>query len=408
MATINKNPRTKRTQPKKCTQTVCGNTCIKTGYTCHDNDPNAKKKIRQRGKELVDRIQGKDTPKTKVDRAVEKASAKTRRKPQTENEKTAKVLRREQAQRIIRELQSGETKSKNQKEPKIKPQLFRADIEKGKNIVDKFEIERYSKEYQEYVEKAKRYEADELKKINDFKQKIGKPLVSVEDADIKPLNALHQADLNYRHERSKYLRGELNRLSLATQKLEEEFNKTPLGQSYQKLRDSFVSRTPNDKEIILGKNLEMQRENINSFLSLLRTPLSKPVYIMEIENGQREFSQTDGNVYGIAIKKNSTKDVVYHELAHILEVDRGVTAKSKEWVLSRAESKEPVPLGEGYRPDEKAYKGNFFHPYLGKVYSSDHTEVLSVSVQYLSDNSLSHILYTKDPELFYFAVANLN
>ncbi|MGL5077150.1 MAG: hypothetical protein ACRDBG_15175, partial [Waterburya sp.] len=65
-------PRTKRTQPKKCTQTVCGMTCIKTGYICNDNDPSAKKKIRQKGKELVDRIQGKNNSKTRVDRAVEK------------------------------------------------------------------------------------------------------------------------------------------------------------------------------------------------------------------------------------------------------------------------------------------------------------------------------------------------
>ncbi|MGL5079284.1 MAG: hypothetical protein ACRDBG_26070 [Waterburya sp.] len=182
MATTNKNPRTKRTQPKKCTQTICGNTCIKTGYTCYDNDPNAKKKIRQRGKELVDRIQGKTTSKTKVDRAVEKSSAKTktnnrfqgklayeqltkdskagtkrskteaynqglgilakyggkddsrtkvdravekasgktRRKPQTENEKTAKALRREEAQRVLRELQDGE---KNSAKTRRKPQI---------------------------------------------------------------------------------------------------------------------------------------------------------------------------------------------------------------------------------------------------------------------------------------------
>ncbi|MGL5077293.1 MAG: AarF/UbiB family protein [Waterburya sp.] len=163
MGNNTKRTHTKRIQPKKCNQTICGLTCIKTGYTCHDNAPNAKKKIRQRGKELVDRIQGKTNPKTKddrpveksraknrsqgklayeqltkdskvgakrakseaynqglkilakyggkddsrtkVDRAVEKASAKTRRKPQTENEKTAKVLRREEAQRVLRELQ---------------------------------------------------------------------------------------------------------------------------------------------------------------------------------------------------------------------------------------------------------------------------------------------------------------
>ncbi|MGL5077437.1 MAG: protein kinase domain-containing protein [Waterburya sp.] len=171
-------PRTKRTQPKKCTQTICGMTCIKTGYTCHDNDPNAKKKVRERGKELVDRIQktkvdrtsekastktktdnrsqgklayeqltkdsktgakrsksetynqglkilskygGKEDSRTKVDRAVEKASGKTRRKPQTENEKTAKVQRREEAQRILRELQGGEKNSpKTRRKPQIK------------------------------------------------------------------------------------------------------------------------------------------------------------------------------------------------------------------------------------------------------------------------------------------------
>ncbi|MGL5077825.1 MAG: protein kinase domain-containing protein, partial [Waterburya sp.] len=152
------------------------------GYICNDNDPSAKKKIRQKGKELVDRIQGKNNSKTrvdravekgmktkakasskqgketyeqlvkdantkrskseiysrdleilgkyggkddsraKVDRAVEKASAKTRRKPQTENEKTAKVLRREESQRVLLELQGGKKGNKPDRKTKVKIQ----------------------------------------------------------------------------------------------------------------------------------------------------------------------------------------------------------------------------------------------------------------------------------------------
>ncbi len=201
MAT-SKKPRAQRTTPKKCVQTVCGNTCIKTGYTCHDDDPKAKAEIKQKGKKLsaslrakpkrdtqagkaayeqlvkdtnqskravdrevekasgktpkpkrdtqagksayeqivkeskqpkrsktetynrglaiLEKYGGKDPNREKVDRDVEKASGKTRRKKQTESEKTQKILRREAAQRILRELQGESTPKQKSEEKKQK------------------------------------------------------------------------------------------------------------------------------------------------------------------------------------------------------------------------------------------------------------------------------------------------
>ncbi len=47
---------TKRNTPKKCLQTVCGNTCIKSSYKCRDKDPKAKANIKQKTKNLVQNL----------------------------------------------------------------------------------------------------------------------------------------------------------------------------------------------------------------------------------------------------------------------------------------------------------------------------------------------------------------
>ncbi|MGL5079274.1 MAG: hypothetical protein ACRDBG_26020 [Waterburya sp.] len=54
-----KNKVTRRTQPKKCLQTVCGMTCIKTGYKCKDKDPKSKENVKNKTKNLVRQLGNK-------------------------------------------------------------------------------------------------------------------------------------------------------------------------------------------------------------------------------------------------------------------------------------------------------------------------------------------------------------
>jgi hypothetical protein len=64
-----------------------------------------------------------------------------------------------------------------------------------------------------------------------------------------------------------------------------------------------------------------------------------------------------------------------------------------------------LPLkGKGYGPNEVAVVDRFFHPYLGKRYTDDLTEVVSMTVEHFAEPHLMAHLYRNHPDLFTLGV----
>lgn len=109
--------------------------------------------------------------------------------------------------------------------------------------------------------------------------------------------------------------------------------------------------------------------------------------------------------------------VFYHEFGHHVEFsNQGVAEAMANWVLSRATSTEPVSLNElsglsSYGESEVALPGNYFDPYVSKVYEDSSgliiTEAFSIGFQYFTDPVSMQILYERDPEHFRLIVGAL-
>lgn len=107
----------------------------------------------------------------------------------------------------------------------------------------------------------------------------------------------------------------------------------------------------------------------------------------------------------IAVGKNFTRTVLFHELGHHLEADASAYAAAVGYLLKRRRSPKKVSLrsitgNNGYKPNEVAYEDDFLSPYIGKVYPYKVTEVFSMGVQYLADPENAAVMAAKDPELY--------
>jgi hypothetical protein len=82
-------------------------------------------------------------------------------------------------------------------------------------------------------------------------------------------------------------------------------------------------------------------------------------------------------------KGQAVKFVMDHELGHQLEIQLKQVETSKRFIDARATSPFLQDLKEYGMPGEKVRPDNFSHPYTGKVYDTDATEVVSTATQAL-------------------------
>lgn len=97
------------------------------------------------------------------------------------------------------------------------------------------------------------------------------------------------------------------------------------------------------------------------------------------------------------------KRTLFHELGHHLEADPGVYAAARAFLVKRRESDTVYKLSQlsgwkGYKSHEVAYKDSWFNVYVGKVYSYDVTEVMSMGVESWCDDSTLTTRVQNDPE----------
>lgn len=128
---------------------------------------------------------------------------------------------------------------------------------------------------------------------------------------------------------------------------------------------------------------------------------------MNVDVAKNDRANATG--YGINIDTETTKRTLFHELAHNVELNNsGYPQCSKNFVLSKAISTRLKPLklltGLDYNKDEKAYEDHFYKKYVGKSYTYNATEVVSMGVQCLGSPNNLYEIFTKDPEHFNYTL----
>jgi hypothetical protein len=128
--------------------------------------------------------------------------------------------------------------------------------------------------------------------------------------------------------------------------------------------------------------------------------------IIDNDGSKRANARGIGDAENTVIYPDSRfdKKVLWHEMAHHLEVDPSAKAASNGFLIKRRESNKRYSLrsltgNNGYRKNEAAYKDDFINPYIGKIYSDQTTEVWSMGIQYLSNPQDAALMLGKDPEM---------
>lgn len=127
--------------------------------------------------------------------------------------------------------------------------------------------------------------------------------------------------------------------------------------------------------------------------------------------GDRRANATDieahGKVGTVNLDGSFDKRVLWHELAHHMEADPLAKAMAGRFIRRRSVDGKTYSLrslsgNKGYDASEKALNGNFFSPYVGKVYASGITEVFSMGVESFSDPVLLARRAMDDPQTLEF------
>lgn len=117
----------------------------------------------------------------------------------------------------------------------------------------------------------------------------------------------------------------------------------------------------------------------------------------------------------IDISEKRPKRLVFHELAHLLETaEIGRLPRSfLEARAARGERRDPpqalsdlIPRGK-YRDDELALIGDFIDFYMGKIYATPQTEIVSTGLERFTDPRRMLDFYWQDPEHFLFVLGLL-
>lgn len=163
----------------------------------------------------------------------------------------------------------------------------------------------------------------------------------------------------------------------------------------------------------LSQRLKSQQEWLSrAFSKPLENVTTRPVKanVIPLNEKQRAYAY-DGEIF---LTPNDVKGgrTVIHEYAHIVEYGNArVHERCVEFLLNRAQDRTLHKLSDltgdpEYADHEVAYKGNYVHPYVGKVYKwrgyRNSTEVLSMGLERLYADPIQ--FRKDDPGYFDFIV----
>jgi len=118
----------------------------------------------------------------------------------------------------------------------------------------------------------------------------------------------------------------------------------------------------------------------------------------------KDFDRPFRSGTSICIDKYASADQVIHEMGHILEFEnRDMHEAAREFFEMRTKGEKAISLNEakkttGFGSDEVTKKDEFIDSYMGKIYSSGNTELISMGLQQMYTDPYK--LATKDPEMF--------
>lgn len=134
-----------------------------------------------------------------------------------------------------------------------------------------------------------------------------------------------------------------------------------------------------------------------------------------VKTTNRAYANPNGDLNIGNNTKNGEVDkrVLFHEMAHHVEFENSrYSAAAREFVQSRATGEEmklkDITGNPSYGNSEKAIPGDFINPYVGKVYKSGSTEVLSVGAERFHSKTTAKNFIERDREHFLFTVGVLN
>jgi len=156
----------------------------------------------------------------------------------------------------------------------------------------------------------------------------------------------------------------------------------------------------------LGKNAAEQGQKFidkivpDEVVSKYMTPMVSPTT-------GRGYYKSSGRILGLGVEDSPHTYV--HEYGHLLEDSNAETRRLAQRFLARR-TKGEVPQSlrsiysdRGYRSDEMARRDKFMSAYMGKEYTHDSTEIISMGLEYMYSKPLEFA--RRDPEMFEFILA---
>lgn len=128
-------------------------------------------------------------------------------------------------------------------------------------------------------------------------------------------------------------------------------------------------------------------------------------------DGDRRANATSitahGKVGTINLGSSFDRRVLWHELAHHMEADPVAKMAAGQFIRRRSEDGKSHSLrtlsgNRSYKSDERAYKGAFFNPYVGKIYKDGITEVFAMGIESFSDPETLATRAIADPQTLEF------
>ncbi|MEO1390217.1 MAG: phage portal protein [Cyanobacteria bacterium J06634_6] len=183
----------------------------------------------------------------------------------------------------------------------------------------------------------------------------------------------------------------------------------------EKLRESLIERGDKQKALAFVNSLDMSkvpsaerngyRRDLGEFSLLTGSTPNTLRYI--IRDTDRAYANRAGvlNVGAPHRYEIQRREVVFHEAAHHLEFTRkDAAAAAAAWIESRRSGPNArlseLTGNKSYQDSEIAIPDKFINPYVGKVYKSGATEVLSMGLEKFRDAGDMLELFRDDREHF--------
>jgi len=144
-----------------------------------------------------------------------------------------------------------------------------------------------------------------------------------------------------------------------------------------------------------------------AFVSQVVNEKNHPQFIMALRTSSGRASAGRATIH---LPDSTNVRTVVHELGHTIEDSNPeIRKQARVFLYKRTEGEQAQSLkkltGVNYDADEVAKKDKFMNPYMGKIYDSGSTEIISMGLEELYANPVTFA--KRDPEYFEFIIGVL-